>query len=174
MEVKDGTCYLLEEPKPVLGLRLLRLRAQGGSPALCVSRLYPPERVREQIGPSSVRVLWLSEQIGPEFQSPKALAGLAKRAEDFLAETGGRGTVFLEGVEFLSLHNGFQAMLMTIEHLIEVVVSSHAVLLVSASPRAFEPRQLALLERFMEVPDVAAWTAELDRGGWSRALDQRD
>jgi len=38
------------------------------------------------------------------------------------------------------------------------------------SPKALERQQLALLERFVEVPDVEAWKAELDARDWSGRL----
>lgn len=172
MDLVEGTCYLLEEPKPVLAVRVLRREARNGSPCLCVSRMFPPGELEARFGLQSVKMVWLSEQVGKDHQSPSALASLAKRIEVFLSEAAGRRTVLLEGLEYLTLHNGFESVLMTVEHLTEVIVTGRAVLLLSISPRAFEDRQRALLERFAEVVDIAKWTGDLDADEIGRRLDR--
>lgn len=171
MEVDDGTCYLLEEPKPVLAFRLLELAAAKGTTCLCVTRQIP-DRVRQEhrIGASSC--VWLSEAPGEGHHSGKALAGLAKRIEDFLSAHGGRGLVLLDGLEYLVENNGFEAVLVFVEHLNEFVMTRGAVLLIPVSPKAVGAREVALLERDLKVPDVAAWLEEIDRRNWAARLDR--
>jgi hypothetical protein len=170
MDVEEGTCYLLKEPKPVLAFRLLELGASEGRACLCITRQIP-DRVRREhrIGGSSC--LWLSEIPGEGHHSGKALASLAKRIEDFLTAQGGRGLVLLDGLEYLVENNGFEAVLAFVEHLNEFVMARRAVLLIPASPKAIGAREVAMLERDLKVPDVLAWLDEIARRTWAARLD---
>lgn len=171
MEVEEGICYLLEEPKPVLAFRLLELEASKGRACFCISRQVP-ERVRREHRVGRTTCLWLSEIPGGNHHSGKALAGLAKRIEDFLTNRGPRGLVLLDGLEYLIENNGFDPVLAFVEHLNELVMTTRANLLIPVSPRAVDPRELANLERDLEVPDVPTWKAELERATWRRRLER--
>jgi Protein of unknown function (DUF835) len=171
VDVEEGTCYLLEEPKPVLALRLLELAVSEGGACLCITRQIPDRvRLEYRIGGSSC--VWLSEIPGEGHHSGKALAGLAKRIEDFLTAHGGRGLVLLDGLEYLVENNGFEAVLAFVEHLNEFVMARRAVLLVPVSPKAIGARELAMLERDLKVPDVVAWLDEIARRRWAAKLDR--
>jgi hypothetical protein len=172
VRIAEGVGYLLEEPKPVLAFRILRMLERGGLPCLCITRIGPPEVARRRIGLSSARPIWLSEIPGADHHSAKAIAGLAKRVEEFVDEHQGRGAIVLDGLEYLIQNNGFDATLLFVEHVNEFIMMHRASLLLSVSPKALEGIQLARLERDLEVPDVAAWTAELDRREWSQRLDR--
>ena len=172
MRVGEGLAYLLEEPKPLLAFRLLRLLERSRVPCLCVTRIGPPAAARVRIGLASSWVWWLSEQPGRDHHSAKAIAGLAKKIEEFVDEHEGRGAVLLDGLEYIIQNNGFDATLLFVEHLIEFIMTRRASFLLPVSPKALEGIQLARLERDLVVPDVAAWTAELDRREWSERLDR--
>lgn len=169
MDLEEGSCYLLKEAKPVLAFRLLRRAASQGTPALCITRQYP-NYVRKENRLGEMPCVWLSESPGEDHQSGKALASLAKRIEEFLTTQGGRGFVLIDGLEYLVISNGFEVVLLFLEHLNEFIMARRAVLVVPSHPKAFDSRQMAMLERDMHVPDVQAWLDELDRGDWTDRL----
>ncbi len=170
MEVEEGTCYLLEEPKPVLAFRLLELAVSAGRATLCITRQIP-DRVRSEHRLGASPCVWLSETPGEGHVSGRALATLAKRIEDFVTEHGGGGLVLLDGLEYLVENNGFEAALAFIEHLNEFVMARHAILLIPVSPKAIGAREVAMLERDLKVPDVAPWLDELERRKLATRLD---
>lgn len=171
VDVAEGTCYLLEEPKPVLAFRLLELMVSWGWAACCITRQIP-ERARREHRLGATPCVWLSEVPGTDHHSGKALAGLAKRIEDFLNMPKGRHTVLLDGLEYLIENNGFEAVLAFVEHLDEFVMTRRAVVLLPVSPKALGAHEVAQLERDLDVPDVAAWLDEIDRGVWTDRLDR--
>ena len=169
MELQGGTCYLLEAAKPEVAFRVLRLQERAGRPCLCITREYP-DRVRARLALRSSRLYWLADAPGTDRLNPKAIAGLAKLIEDFVQANPGGAVVLLDGLEYLIHGNGFDHVLTLVEHLNEFVMTRNAVLLLPVSPKALERQQLALLERFVEVPDVESWKAELDARDWSGRL----
>jgi hypothetical protein len=171
VRIGEGLSYLIEEPKPVLAYGLLRLQLDRGVPGLCISRLHP-NMVRQRFHILTARLVWLSEIPGENHHSAKALAGLAKKIEDFVASNADRGTILLDGLEHLVNNNDFESTLLFVEHVNEFIMTRRASFLLPVSPKALEGRQLAMLERDLEVPDVRAWLAELDRAEWSRRLDR--
>jgi hypothetical protein len=171
VDVEEGFCYLLEEPKPVLAFRLLELAAAEKRACLCITREHP-DRVGREHRLGGTPTVWLSELPGKDHHSGKALASLAKRIEDFLTAQGGRGSVLLDGLEYLVENNGFEAVLAFVEHLNEFVMTRSAVLLIPVSPRAIGAREVARLERDLKVPDVAAWLDDIERGTWTARLDR--
>lgn len=171
VDVEEGTCYLLEEPKPVLAFRLLELAASERKACFCITR-QSPERVRMEHRLGGTRCLWLSEIPGEGHVSGKALASLAKRIEDFVTEQGGRGLVLLDGLEYLVENNGFDSVLAFVEHLNEFVMTRQAVLLIPVSPKAIGEREVARLERDLKVPDVPGWLDEIERRVWAARLDE--
>lgn len=170
MDVEEGTCYLLEEPKPVLAFRLLERASSEGRPWFCVTR-QNPDRVRLEHRLGGSAFLWLSEIPGEGHHSGKALASLAKKIEDLLTAHDGRGLVLIDGLEYLVENNGFEAVLAFVEHLNEFVMARRAVLLIPVSPKAIEARELAMLERDLKVPDVVTWLDEIARRKWGAKLD---
>ena len=57
----------------------------------------------------------------------------------------------IDGIEFLIVNNGFDKVLKMIHRVTEVVMEYRSRLIISIDPRALDTRELALLERNMEI-----------------------
>ena len=170
VELEKGACYLIEEKKPDLSYRLFDILLQQKVPGLCLTRQYP-ERVRKEHGLSDVRVIWLSHTPGEDYHNPTAIGTLAKVIQKFIEDHAGEGVVLLEGLEYLIINNGFLQTLMFVEHVNEFVMQRRATLLLPVSPDTLEEKELALLERNVEVLESPNVKTDLETREVSRLLD---
>ena len=166
-----GLCYLVKEKKPDLAYQLLKQLLGEGLPGMVITRQYP-DRVRNDhaLGPE-VKVLWLSHTPGEDYHNPTAIGTLAKVISKFIEDNGGEGVVLLDGLEYLVLNNGFLQTLMFVEHVNEFVMQRKAVVVIPASPEALEEKELALLERNLEVLESPAVKMDLEMRQVSKLLD---
>jgi len=169
LELLEGTCYLVKEPKPQLSFRVYRELVRRGTPGLCITRVYP-DLAREKFGLEDGRVVWLAEAPADDVLRPTAIVNLSKTIEVFLEENAQGGVVLLDGLEFLILRNGYDPVLLFVEHLRDLVVRSRGIVLIPLSPATLDRKEVARVERDLEVADVEAWRAELDAREWSRRL----
>lgn len=112
---------------------------------LVVTREYP-DNVRQKYNLQTTPIMWLTETTGDRRIAPTSLTVLADTLTRFM-EANPNSIVLLEGVEYLVTHNGFRKVLKQLDLLNEVAWISKARLLITADPRAFDARDLALLER---------------------------
>ena len=146
--LKAGS-YLIEEPKPIHAFEIFERLIRLGLPALCVSGIYPGElKRRYKLG--DARLIWLSKQEVKGAIPPVALDILRDKIAEFTKKQRG-GVTLLDGFEYLAVTNGFDQALRFLHDIIEKVAVNRATLLVPINPSAFDRRQLALLERNMEV-----------------------
>lgn len=153
-EPEEGRSYLVKEKKPdgAMG-QFVHLLAKGYT-GLVITRQHP-NNVMRKYSLNEVRIIWLSTTLGNDYVDPHNLNSLTGMANAFL-QGNGRGTIVLDGLEYLMVHNDFARVLKFIEYLNEMVMQRQAVLLISLDDRAFEPRQVALLERNATVLDVVS------------------
>jgi hypothetical protein len=147
--VASGVCYLIEEPRAEASHRLLASLVAQGRPALVVTRQHP-SRLKAKGSPEALRTVWLSHTPSEGSQNPMALGGLTKLICNFIAEHPS-AVVLLDGLEYLTINNGFAPALLFIEGINEFVMQHDATVLVPVSPGTLEPKELALLERALEV-----------------------
>ena len=166
-----GVCYLVEEKRPDLAYHLFRDLTAEGLPGLVITRQYP-ERVRRERGlPEAVKVLWLSHTPGEDYHNPTAIGTLAKTVSRFIEEHGGETAILLDGLEYLIVNNGFLQTLMFVEHVNEFVMQRKAVVLIPVSKDALEEKELALLERNLEVVESPAVRLDLEMRQVGKLLD---
>jgi Protein of unknown function (DUF835) len=144
-ELEEGRSYLTKEKKPEKALaRFLAAIEQGFRP-LYITRQHPNHVVRTHQG-KEVRVVWLSTTLGKDYVDPHNLNSLSTLVSNFVND-GPRAVVLLDGLEYLMINNEFQRILQFLELLNEQVALRRAVLILSIDDRAFESKQLALIER---------------------------
>lgn len=170
VELEKGTCYLVKEKKPDLSYKLFENLLQHRTPGLCITRQYP-DRVRRERVLADVRIIWLSHTPGEDFHNPTAIGTLAKVIQKFIEDNGGEGAILLDGIEYMIINNGFLQTLMFVEHVNEFVMQKKAVLLLPISPDTLEEKELALLERNIEVIESPAFKSEIETREVSRLLD---
>lgn len=145
VDIRPGNFYLLEERKAKKVFELYHRLREAGAEVLCVSRIHP-DHLKEGFGIPRESVLWLSNRVGDKNINPMNVGILTDRLIRFL-EGNERGTVLIEGVEYLVMQNDFDKMLKMVNFLYESVAITKGVLVISIDPRAFNQKELAFLER---------------------------
>lgn len=163
--------YLIEDEKSESAARLfselisLPLRPDANVPAshesasatleyliprgLMVTREYP-ENVRESHNIQVTPIIWLTETPGERRVAPTSLAVLTDTVIRFM-ESNPNSIVLLEGVEYLITFNDFKKVLRYLDSLNETTWITKARLLIAINPKAYDQRELALLERDRKV-----------------------
>ena len=170
MELARGICYIVKEKKPDLAYRLFHQLVGEGLPGLVITRQYP-ERVRRERGVRDSKVIWLSHTPGEDYHNPTAIGTLAKTISRFIEDHAGEAAILLDGLEYLIVNNGFLQTLMFVEHVNEFVMQRRAVVLVPVSSDALEEKELALLERNLEVVEPPSLKVGMEVREVSRLLD---
>lgn len=148
-----GKCYLIEGSGPAQAFSMFEDMISYELPGLCISTTYPADLKREREFRGPVTVLWLSKTEQDHTITPSDLPGLRDRISAFTSRNRD-AAVLLEGLEYLEETNGFDIMMKFLHDLREVATENRSRLILPIDPEAFEEKQLAHLERYMEVMEV--------------------
>jgi hypothetical protein len=158
---EEGLMYVVRERKPFLSYKLFENTLADNVPGLCVTRQFP-DKVREAFELKDTRILWLSHTPGKDHHNPTSIGTLATIISSFI-ERYDRCVVLIDGLEYLVINNGFQQVLRFAEHINEQVMQSRSTVLIPISPNAFSEKELALLERNVEVIQQPALSIGLEK-----------
>lgn len=158
---EEGVCYIVRERKPFLSYKLFENALDEGAPGLCVTRQYP-DKVKETFTLGDTRIMWLSHTPGKDHHNPTSVGTLATIISSFI-ERYEKCYVLIDGLEYLVINNGFHQVLRFLEHINEQVMQSASTVLVPISPTAFSEKELALLERNVEVIEAPAVSLGLEK-----------
>ena len=121
-----------------------RTRAQG----LCFT-MYSPRDVRFKYTLQITPIFWISNS-GANNISPTDLEMMANVMSTFLKKSK-NPVLLLDGVEYLIAINGFDSMLKFLHDIQEWVILHRARFILPISPMALEAKELAIIERHMQV-----------------------
>ncbi len=144
-ELEEGRTYLTKEKKPDRALAYFRKAIESGFRPLYVTRQHPNHVLRAHAG-KEIRVVWLSTTLGKDYVDPHNLNSLTNLVTNFVTDSP-RAVILLDGLEYLMINNDFPRILHFLEYVNEQVAMKRAVLLLSVDDRAFESKELALIER---------------------------
>ena len=144
-ELEEGRTYLAKEKKPDRALVYFRREIEAGFRPLYVTRQHPNHIARAHAG-KEIRVVWLSTTLGRDYVDPHNLNSLTNLISNFVSD-GPRAVILLDGLEYLMINNDFARILHLVEYVNEQVAMKRAILILSVDDRAFEPKELALIER---------------------------
>jgi archaellum biogenesis ATPase FlaH len=161
VRTEEGLCYVVRERKPFLAYKLFEGALAEGVPGLCVTRQFP-DKVREIFDLKDTRILWLSHTPGKDHHNPTSIGTLATIISSFI-ERYRKCFVLIDGLEYLVINNGFQQVLRFVEHINEQVMQSQSTVLVPISPSAFSEKELALVERNVQVIEQPAVSVGLEK-----------
>ena len=161
IRVEEGLCYIVRERKPFLAYKLFESNISDAVPGLCVTRQFPG-KVKETFDFRDSRILWLSHTPGKDHHNPTSIGTLATVISSFI-ERYKRCMVLIDGLEYLVINNGFQQVLKFAEHINEQVMQSRSTVLIPVSPSAFSEKELALLERNVEVIEQPTMSVNLEK-----------
>lgn len=150
MEWELGISYLVKEKGYSRGLSLFRklTETRRGS-GMVITRTFP-DKIRKNEMLDDVNILWLSREESPYSIDPTSLAKLTHLIRDFIKERES-AVVFLDGLEYLIMHNGFETTLRFLQALNDLIILNNATLIIPLDPSSLSVKQLSLLEKEMEV-----------------------
>jgi len=147
--VMPGEVYLFEEDHPSFFFDVFAEAVIQGTAGLLITREFP-ERLKAQYDLQKGNVIWLTTVVGRECLEPTQMNLILRRMVQF-AKDNSPSIVMLDGVEYLINQNGFDAVIGFLNQLRDQIIIRNAVLGISIDPDTFETRELALLERNMQV-----------------------
>jgi hypothetical protein len=128
---------------------------------LVVTREYP-EGLREKHHLQVTPIIWLTESPGERRIAPTSLTILADTIMRFM-ESNPNSIVLIEGLEYLVTFNELKKVLRVFDSLNETAWITKSRLILALNPAAFDPKDLALLERDRTVLKGKAGIDELVR-----------
>lgn len=129
---------------------------------LVVTREYP-DLIRKNYNLQVTPIVWLTETPGEMRIAPTSLAVLTDTVARFM-ESNPNSIVLVEGIEYVITFNDFKKVMRSLDTLNETAWVTRSRLILTIDPRAFDERELALLERDRRVVKGAQGIEELKRG----------
>lgn len=151
-ELRKGFGYVVKETKPEKSFEIFTDQVTHNIQGLCITREHPGI-IRKKWGLEKTPIIWLSNQLGRVYVNPTNIGILSDTIIRFI-EKSGDSVVMLDGIEFLIVNNDFEKVLRMIHHIIEATMEYKSRLIISVDPRTLDLREMALLERNMEVIDT--------------------
>lgn len=152
--LRKGRGYIVEDPQSMFSfdilVNLLSTSEDGERlSGFIVSRQHP-NLLRERFGLENTPIIWLATQAGESIIDPTSLGLLSHAVMGFLSKTK-NGVVLLDGIEYLVTNNDFKKVIRMLEQINDFVMQYRGYLIVPIDPRAFEERELAILQRNFEL-----------------------
>lgn len=148
-ELRRGLSFIVKEQKAVKSFEIFTDQVTHNIQGLCITRQYPAA-VRQEWGLEETPIIWLSNQLGKVYVNPANIGILGDTIIRFI-EKSDDSVIMIDGIEFLIVNNGFDKVLKMVHRITEVVMEFKSRVIISVDPRALEVREMALLERNMEV-----------------------
>jgi hypothetical protein len=140
-----GMSYIIKEKRNEKGMDLFLKQISKGYRGLYITRHHPKHISRTYLT-NGMTIIWLSTTLGTNYIDPHNLSTLFNTIKSFV-EKNEKCIIFLDGIEYLMINNVYIRIVKLIEHVKEMMVQSNSILLVSLDERAFEPKELSLLEK---------------------------
>ena len=144
-DLEEGRAYLVKERKPEKGLSYFHQAIDAGWRPMYITRQHPNHVLRRR-GEHDIRVVWLSTTLGKDYIDPHNLNSLSNLVGNFVSDSP-RAVILLDGIEYLMINNDFARILHFLEYVNEQIALHRASVILSVDDRAFEPKELALIER---------------------------
>ena len=151
-ELRKGYGYIVKETKPEKSFEIFVDQVTHNLQGLCITREHPGI-IRKKWGLEKTPIIWLSNQLGRVYVNPTNIGILSDTIIRFI-EKSGDSVVMIDGIEFLIVNNDFEKVLRMVHHIAEATMEYKCRLIISVDPRTLDIRQMALLERNMEIIDA--------------------
>jgi hypothetical protein len=145
-KLERGMSYLVKEKRNERGMDLFMKQIAEGYTGLYITR-HHPKHISKNYLTNGMTIIWLSTTIDPH-----NLSTLFNTIKTFV-EKNEKCIIFLDGIEYLMINNVYIRIVKLIEHIKEMMVQSNSILLISLDERAFEPKELSLIEKGLKPVD---------------------
>ena len=154
-EVKalPGHCYLVEEERPMYSNVLLGRKMDEGFRGLVITRMNP-KRIRDEFKVEP-EILWLTDKESAQEKTVQPSLEMIIHVIQKFMGADEQGIIVLDGIQYLASNTSFEAVLRMIRSLADEVSESNDILAISISPETLKPQELSILEREMEVLNLA-------------------
>jgi len=149
VDIRPGNVYLVEERRPKVSYELFEQVLSSGSSGMVITRDFPKKLLTEK-ELDACRIVWLTNLVGEGRINPTAVGILMSQVRAFV-ESQKRTVVIMDGLEYLVSLNTYDRMLQFMHQLRDIVVTNDCILVVPIDPRTMSEREVALLERSLEV-----------------------
>ncbi len=148
-DIRSGNVYLVEERRPKLSYELFEHALSMGCNGMIMTREFPKKLLTEK-ELDSCKLIWLTNLVGDGRVNPTAIGILMSQVRSFI-EGQPKSVVMIDGLEYMISLNTYDRMLQFMHQLRDLVVTNESILVVPMDPRTVTERELALLERNLEV-----------------------
>jgi len=152
--LQKGMAYIVEDPHSAFSydifVNLVSTEEKGKRLRGYIISRQHPEQLCERFGLEETPITWLATQAGKNSLDPTSLGMLAHAVIDFIMKTPDN-IVLIDGVEYLVTNNDFRKVARILEQINDAVMHYKGRLLIPIDPRAFESKELAILERNCEI-----------------------
>ncbi len=148
-DIRTGNVYLVEERRPKLSYELFEHALSSGCNGMIMTREFPKKLLTEK-ELDSCKLIWLTNLVGDGRVNPTAIGILMSQVRSFI-EGQPKSVVMIDGLEYMISLNTYDRMLQFMHQLRDLVVTNESILVVPMDPRTVTERELALLERNLEV-----------------------
>ncbi len=149
VDIRPGNVYLVEERRPKVSYEVFEHALSSGSAGMVITRDFPKKLLTEK-ELDACRIVWLTNLVGEGRINPTAVGILMSQVRAFV-ESQKRTVVIMDGFEYLVSLNTYDRMLQFMHQLRDIVVTNDCILVVPVDPRTMSEREVALLERNLEV-----------------------
>jgi hypothetical protein len=140
VKAEPGHCYLVEEERPMYSNVLLSRKMDEGYKGLVITRMNP-KRIRDEFKVEP-EILWLTDKESTQEKT------VAPSLELIIH-------IVLDGIQYLISNTSFEAVIRMVRNLADEISESDDILAISVSPETLKPQELSILEREMEVLNLA-------------------
>lgn len=116
---------------------------------LVITREFP-DSIRKKYNLQVTPIIWLTESPGERRIAPTSLAVITDTVVRFM-ESNPNSIAIFEGIEYIVTYNEFRKVLRSLDSLNETAWMTKGRLLLAVNPKAFDEKELALLERDRKV-----------------------
>ncbi|MFQ6107059.1 MAG: DUF835 domain-containing protein [Thermoplasmata archaeon] len=138
--------YLLKGESPVPAFKAFR-NMVARTPGLCITTTYP-EKIQKRFGMEKTPIIWLSKVSGDERTlKPSDLDFEVTQTIMKFVKENPETSVLVDDLEYLCAVIGFHGTSKFVKRVSDVVATENSTLVVPLNPRAFDEKELAILEK---------------------------
>jgi len=152
VELEDGLSYIIKERRNKKGMLFFTKLITKGYQGLYITRQHP-KHISKTFDTNGMNIVWLSTTLGNNYVDPHNISTLLNMVKNFV-EINDKSVIFLDGVEYLMINNVYNRVVRLIEQIKDMMVQANSIFLISVDERAFEPKELSLLEKGLKPVDT--------------------
>jgi hypothetical protein len=145
VELEDGLSYIIKERRNVKGMMFFTKLIAKGYTGMYITRQHP-RHISKTYDTNGMNIIWLSTTLGNNYVDPHNISTLLNSIKSFV-EKNEKNVIFLDGVEYLMINNVYSRVVKLIEQIKDMMVQANSILIISLDERAFEPKELSLIEK---------------------------